>query len=472
MGKTSTDQCIDFEQAWGVQAILELKSFIKRFTTRFMKRHRLPVQNSKTAMLNRIRREIHNPKKSPTFKDLIEYLDELKMWGRQCIVCYTLRNARKTKLGKTYLGDLRNPDYIEKRLGKQRNRFNNHICRWESNRPFLSEVKHNYDAKKERGELSFKWVQTRRFTRMIGNHLQIFRERSVNFFIVNLKDGSAQLRIQVLPNNSLTTLTRELRTYKKEIEKLLGPRHFTSVSLKPAMKELLVKRVLPITHWSVNTRGGNMHGDNAPFFLWGRLVLFLRRATPRIVRVYWKCQQKVGNKTRGRLHFALESKGNVDVIIFRAMTDKTRVDYLISKTLTSGKRLPKTNGNGTVPTPAPKFLNEGLRGKWLQGLEKAEHEKAGRPFVELAILGFAALIRILFEFLTSVLADSVVAEVGDIPFIVSEAIAYVLAFLAFYGVRKVGGVILNKSMNYIISGIEYKGWHKMENREWRKLGIA
>lgn len=458
MGNAATGQCADFEPEWLVEAILELSPYIKPFTVKFMRRHKLPVLRKKRDMLNLIQNEIIGPKERLHFEDLVEYLDELRLWGRQCVVLYTLKNDEEE-----YLEKLRNPNLVEKSLGKRKNRFNKNICRWKSNKPFLSKVEHNFDEKKKRGELSFKWVQTREFEKLIGRTFRTFKERAVNFFIINLEDGSAQLRIQSLPDLSLTTLGEELQTYTKEIEKLLKFKHFTPVSLKPVMKEFLCKKVLPITFWSVRTRTGRAQGDKDPSFVRRRFRLPFQRITPHEVRVYWECQQEVGNKNRGKLYFALEAEDDVDIdaIVFNAITDESRVDYILSTLLEAGRlHFNGKNGEGPPGPPPPTISKDGLRGVMKWKAKGTPHERLKKALTETAILPGLALIRLFFDFITSLLADTLVEQIGNIPFIVSEVLAYAASFLLFYGAGRIKDFILGKSIELIINKREYTEWLK------------
>ena len=447
MGNAATGQCAEFEQEWLIEAITELGPYVRSFTTKFMRKHDLPVANSKSAMLNRIQNEIIGPKERLHFEDLVEYLDELRLWGRQCVVLYALKNVGKKNDGEKYLEKLRSPEYIKERLGRQKNRFNNNVCRWKANKPFLSEVRHNFDKKNKRGELSFKWVQTRQFEKLIKRTYQTFDERSVNFFIINLEDGSAQLRIQSLPDRSLTTLGEELQTYTKEIEKLLDFDHFTPVSLKPVMQEFLFKKVLPITHWSVRTRTGRLQGNRDPSFIQRRFRLPLQGITPQEVRVYWECQQEVTK--RKRLFFALEAEDNVnDVIIFNAITDKEGVDYIVSTLLEAGRKYLKLK-KIAPPPPLPKIPKDGLLDVIEQKAKGTPHERLKKAATEAAILPGLALNRIIFESITSWLPEPIIERITHVPFIVFELLVYGILLFVFYGGNRVQNLFLRIPLKYV-----------------------
>lgn len=473
MGDAATRQCADFKPKWLREAIGELDHYIaKPFTTDFMKKHDLPVLPVKKAMHNSIQRKIAGSKKPPHFEDLVEYLDELKPWGKQCVSRYALRYTEKE-----YLKQLLDPDYIKERLSKLnlKDRYNNHICRWDSDTPFLSEVRHNFDYDNKRGWLSFKWIQTRRFRILVDDAYRIFKERSVNFFIIDLEDGSAQLRIQSLRSKPLKKIEQELQTYTEEIEKLLDFHRFSPISLEPVMKQFLFKKVLPITYWSIKTQKGKLRGYKvSPSFMQRRLILPFQGVTPHEIQVYWKCQQEVGN--RDRLYFALEAEDNV--IVFNAITDKRRVNYLLSSLLATARRHSKDekidiNEVLGIRQPRRGILQGGFR-DWIK------HKVAGTPrgkiiklAAEAAILPPLILNRVIFDIITTWLKETIIEQITNIPFIVFELLVYVILLIIFYGgdrVRKyffripakyataVIRLILGQSSEIIINSREYDKW--------------
>lgn len=429
MEDAATQKRANFKPKWLKEAIAELDHYITNpFTTDFMEKYGLPVLPSKKAMHALIRNKVTRSRKPPNFEDLVEYVDELKPWGKQCVSLYTLRYAEKE-----YLRQLLNPDYIKERLSKfnLEDRYNNNICSWKSDTPFLSEVSHNFDYDKNRGWLSFKWIQTRLFKAFVGPMLVTFDERSVNFFIIDLEDGSAQLRIQSLPSRPLKKLDQELKTYKKEIEKLLDFDRFSPISLQPVMREFLLKKVLPITRWSVNTRRGNLIGARvSPSFAQRRLSLPFQRIRPRESQVYWECEQIVGN--RDRLFFALEAKDNV--IEFNAITDKLRVDYLVSNLLEAARLHSKEEKIDVreiigPPPPPPGILQGGFRDWIKRRVTGTTRENIKKIAVEAAVLPGWVMVRAILEWLK----DTIVEKITNIPFIVFELMAYAILLLVFYG---------------------------------------
>lgn len=473
-----TQQCADFKPKWLREALDELNHYIiTPFTTKFMEDHNLPILPTKKAMHKLIQSKVAGSKKPPHFEDLVEYVDELRPWGKQCVSLYALRYDERE-----YLKQLLDPDYIKERLGdKERlgenleDRYNNNVCRWKSNTPFLSEVRHNFDYDNKRGWLSFKWIQTRKFQKLVGVMLKTFEERSVNFFIIDLADGSAQLRIQTLPSMPLKKLDQELQTYTKEIEKLLEFHRFSPVSLQLVMREFLFKKVLPIARWSVQTQRGNLIGAKvSPSFVQRRLTLPFQGVTPREVNVYWKCQQEVGN--RNRLFFALEAKDNV--IVFNAITDESKVNYLVSNLLEAARLHLKDEKIDIdevlgIHRPHPGILQGGFRDWIKRKVAGTPGEKIKRIAAEAAILPGLALIRVLFGIIIPWLAGTIVEKITNIPFIAFELLVYGILLFVFYGgdrVRKyffkippkyataVIRLFLGQSYELIINSREYDKW--------------
>jgi len=479
MEDATTQQCANFKPEWLKEAIAELDHYkTNPFTTYFMKKYGLPVLPVKKAMLGLIQLKITKSKKSkkpPHFEDLVEYVDELKPWGKQSVSLYTLRYDEKE-----YLKKLLDPDYIKECLSKLEDRYNNNICRWKSDTPFLSEVRHNFDYQNKRGWLSYKWIQTRQFLDFVGPVLTTFEERSVNFFIIDLADGSAQLRIQNLPVRSLTTIEAELQTYTKEIEKLLDFHRFSPISLQPVMRESLLKKVLPITYWSVRTQQGNLIGARVnPSFVQRRLTLPFQGIRPREVTVYWGCEQIV--KKSGRLYFALEADDNV--IVFNAITDKLRVDYLVSNLLEAARLHSKDKEIKKIinvreiigpPPPPPGILQGGFRDWIKRRVTGTTRENIKKIAVESAVLPGLVIIRVIFEWLK----ETLIEKITNIPFIVFELLVYAILLLVFYGGDRFRKYFFKIPPKYAIVAIKILTGESVEliinNREfdrWKKAKL-
>jgi len=76
---------------------------------------------------------------------------------------------------------------------------------------------------------------------MIGKRLESQTERSCNFFIINLADGSAEIRIQLIPSRAKKSLRTEFEIYKNEIRKFVDLDHFSIIPLEPLIKQFIGK---------------------------------------------------------------------------------------------------------------------------------------------------------------------------------------------------------------------------------------
>ena len=85
----------------------------------------------------------------------------------------------------------------------------------------LAQVNHEYDDDCVPVRLMFKWIQTRPYRERKRLRSIEREQRSTNFFIVNLRDGYAELRLQQPPEHAYRTINRELETFRQVLEDLL-----------------------------------------------------------------------------------------------------------------------------------------------------------------------------------------------------------------------------------------------------------
>ena len=265
----------------------------------------------------------------PNCSDFVSYLDEIKNWGRQYVFLFSISNDKKT------LSRLSSADYIKKCLkeAKLEDRYNKNICFWEVPEPTLAEVKHIPKKRNVRGQLSFKWIETFRFNRVRKGAFQTFFVRTTNFFIVNLEDHSAQLRIEQPHSRSKRLLKQRFDFYIKEVNRLLGASIFSLISLDPIIKRFLRKTNLQIERWEIIFGGGKVDGGPTKPSKIQKLLLFFKHFTALEVRLSWACDQIA--QGREQLSFTLDHDTNS--IAFEAVTDDTRVDFIIYKLLHAKK---------------------------------------------------------------------------------------------------------------------------------------
>ncbi len=255
------------------------------------KRFPMPVGANFNVLHDQIKSLLEAGKKIPDFEELMKFIDELAMNGRQHIFFYQIgRN------GRGYLDEIRKKPYILKSLKKFRcgGCYNKNRFIWEAKSPKLAEVRHKYES--GRGELLLKWIETRSWLNFVNQDEgpPIFvpcKERSVNFFRVNLKDGTAEIRLQRLNSNPDKSLLEQNEIYREKIQRLLGFDFLFAVPLDPVMKRLLKSRDMHITFWDVRLKGKSrgkdkLSGSTDPS-IFNRLELGFRKYSSRKIHGDW-----------------------------------------------------------------------------------------------------------------------------------------------------------------------------------------
>lgn len=319
----------DFEEKWLDEAVEVLGHYnTNPFTDTFLDKYNLSKTGNTRDKHKKIRDNISISKEAPTFKNLADYLDELKMYGKQHVFLYALREEQRE-----YLDRLRDSDHVRDRLSQfgLGGLFNNSQLVWEVPELQLAEVRHFFNA--HEGLLLFKWVGSRRYDVRVPAEpgqeqvLQPKTERTVNFFIVNLIDGTAEIRIQSLPSRAHRSLREELERFKKEIVKFIDFKFFSPVPLASVIKRLLGNPVLPVTGWKIEYPARRrVAGGRDPSYLF-KLGLPFKNFFSREITVYWECEQEAHG--RPRLFFTLN--GENDEINFNSITDKLKVDFILNQ---------------------------------------------------------------------------------------------------------------------------------------------
>jgi hypothetical protein len=254
---------------------------------------------------------------------LLHYIDQLKMWGKQHVFLFSLRRGEEH-----YRHDLADPGYIQGKLRQLdlEGRYEADICKWEAEEPYLVDVRYEKNRDNRVQWLVYKWVETRRFKVWEGDTLVDKEERSVNFFIVDLLDGTAELRLQSLKARPGKKLHEEYDLYIAQLKRLLDIRLFSIFSLVPIMKRFLYKYILPITNWSIKSITGNLRGSVVNPTLMEKLKLPFINFFPQEMTLFWECRQFAHNK--GRLYFSMNGYNNA--VTFNSITDKSKVDFILS----------------------------------------------------------------------------------------------------------------------------------------------
>jgi hypothetical protein len=215
----------------------------------------------------------------PDLDDLLLFLDNWRMNGYQHIFLFRLRKGKNI-----YLKELNNPVYIGQRLTdlKLGITLMGNLTFWYAVQPRLSHV--GYLEEKNSKSLFFKWVETREWS---ADNI-ISKERSVNYFTIDLTNGDAEIRIQHLRPNSLKTLREEYEIYKKEINAIIDFDAFVPVLLEPAIRKLmLVRKVDGVTVstnlWQIELpNGGLLQGIRDPSLIMQIQLIFKRFMAKKI----------------------------------------------------------------------------------------------------------------------------------------------------------------------------------------------
>ncbi|MFC2155534.1 hypothetical protein ACFLRB_03460 [Acidobacteriota bacterium] len=131
---------------------------------------------------------------------------------------------------------------------------------WAAKPELMSVTSRNTNGRRE---VWFKWVQSRLWNEWITdrkvNPTPFFKrrmKRSVSYFIVDLENKIAQLRIQLIRPNALKSLKDEYKQFRTEIDKLLGFLHFSRIPMEAVVKQFLSRdEIRPMT-WEIQLPHG------------------------------------------------------------------------------------------------------------------------------------------------------------------------------------------------------------------------
>jgi len=172
-------------------------------------------------------------------KKVMEYNDWLKWYGHQHIFLFKIKRECKKYLfhladKKEFIGD--NPA-----LNSAFNDADNCFCG--SDEPLLLKAEY---LKNEEGTITWLrlcWVENR-YTPIDGNPDNLEKERSTNFFIVNLESGEARLQLQVLKSSSVVLLKKAFFRNQMLVRKFIELDNFDEIRLQPLMKHFFKHKLM------------------------------------------------------------------------------------------------------------------------------------------------------------------------------------------------------------------------------------
>jgi len=358
--------------------------------------------------------------------DLLEYVDDLKMWGRQRIFLFEINGKQEE-----FMAQLSDPDFVRDLVGDV---YDKPIYRWEADEPFLAHVKHTKDPDTGAPLLVFKLIEMRNFDLLIDGKMSTYDERSTNFFVVNLKDSFAELRLQQLPTGAHRNLREERRLFEKEIKKHLGQTfdRFSPISMEPIMGEMLRKPIYTITNTEFITSKGTIPG--MPM-----LEIFTRlfkRPIPSYIAAYWKCKQNVLGESK--LYFRLYG-GNKSVAV-GGVADPGRINDILKKIVYISRGQEVVVKGRIKKGRIKKDKNRSLLKRGL--VDRPYKNFEGRPKAQAYILcaGIiaASIIWIVIEGIGKyILEDWVEKILGGIPLIVITIIIDLGWIWIYYGLNRI-----------------------------------
>lgn len=406
------------------QAALEgLKSYRRTaFTVEFLKEHGLPRSDGLPQMWADIEAWLNqglNQGDDSRCLALLKYVDALKMWGRQSIFLFEIKGDEEK-----FTTRLSNPDLVRDLVGDV---YDEPIYQWGAAKPFLAQAEHTTDSCTGARLLVFKLIEMRKFSRLIDGGVKTDEQRSTNFFIVNLRDGFAELRLQKLPRRAHRRLREERELFEEEIRTYLGLDsffdRFEPIPLERIMSEMLRKPIYRITR--TGFKSGRDAIPGMPMIVTVLHALF-RNPIPSHMAAYWECEQAVLG--RRPLHFRLY--GNSNRVAVDGMADPCMVSHILNKMVHTYR------GRGGEEPEEPEKPEKPL---WRRGLVGRRYTNSeGRPRVQRLLLSTGAIaalmIWVVIEGVGNYLVeDWVESNLGGVPLLAVTLPIEVVWAVLFYG---------------------------------------
>lgn len=394
------------------QAALDaLKSFPRvEFTVRFMDKHKLRPKGSREEMWAVIQEWLSGGD-TGRCRTLLEYTDDLKMWGRQRVFLFDMNGHRQELMRQ-----LSNPDEVRTLVGDV---YDHPKFQWKAPTPFLAEAKHTTDRYTDDPLLVLKLIDMRKFDLVVDDRLETYEERSTNFFIVNLRHGFAELRLQQLPTGAHRNLRQERELIEEEIKRHLGDAFegFSPIQMEPVMREILRGPIYTVTGVTFKTGKGIVPGMSTLEIV---LTSVFQKAIPRYLAAFWKCKQDV---LRGRpLHFTLH--GGTDDVAFDGLADPYRIHDILKKIVDLSREGSKVKDGGRP---------------WKQGWVNDPYMSLeGHPKAQAVLLAAgaiaASMIWIIIDGVGNYLLEGWVERLlRGVPLVVIQILVDVLWIWRYYG---------------------------------------
>jgi hypothetical protein len=290
-------------------------------------------------------------RKNDFAETFVEFFDERKKHGSGLVHVFFYRLA-----DKKFLQLLRNKEKVLEMIPAQhRQCFNRKSFSWSSWQPELVEIRHDYDGNKGEGTLLFKWVEERAWAKRTEGTTassppayEQRRERAVQFFIVDLKSGEAQLRIQIIKPNSLKSkiLREQYAFYWGEVEKLLRPGEFRRLALESVVKKFLTKKDIEPKSWEIQLpSGGNFTAKGKPALyvtigkgikVFGFIFKAIRFNVLRLLDFFGRklnCECLIDSVEWGVPEVRIDVDGEKDILTIKSPADPFQFAAIIDKAM-------------------------------------------------------------------------------------------------------------------------------------------
>lgn len=223
-------------------------------------------------------------------QDLIDFVDGLHEHGSQHIFLYRIPQEAMARVRL-----LKNSTNLNAMLKKHGilGLLEKPLLVWDSVKPQLAAIFFNTT----RNILTFKWVETRSWT---SNQVMPVpakvnkKERSVNFFRMNLDTGECEVCLQKLHSNPKLSLQAEHDLYLGMAKEMFGLEQLLRVPLEPTIRRLLESHHIHTRSWRVAyEKGGELKGRRDPN-LAQRINLFWTPFVGLDLKGAWKDGRKSG----------------------------------------------------------------------------------------------------------------------------------------------------------------------------------
>ncbi len=427
------------------QAALDgLKAYGRiELTKRFIKKQKVPTYGKKLSeMWASIENWMDNDESR--CRTLWEYVDDLRQWGRQRIFLYEVEESYAAKLSnstdvkgivrgvyyeveESYAARPSNPTDSEEIVGSV---HDEPVFEWEADDPFVASVKHTVAQSTGDPLLVFKLIENRKYNMVIDDKFEPAEERSTNFFIINLQNRHAELRIQELPTGAVRDVLAERDQLEAVIGKYLDMKKFDPINLAPVMDVMLRVPIFDIMSSRLNFTEPAVK-PNAP-----ALVAFLnklfRRPDPAELTARWVCNQKI----LGKNHLRFELSAASSYVRVGGIAEPDHVSDLIEK-LVDIERHPSEHINRkNIGDPAPpSIFEEGIIAKTL--IEFKAHPEVQAVILSAGVIA-ATIIWIIADALGSYAIDKVLERIlGGLPTAVIIVPIEIAWNIFYYGWKRI-----------------------------------